>query len=372
MPIPFSFLSHRLFLVCVANAALAFCCTARAEEFRNIDPIRILNERSVSVFETAAPSVVIIEAQKAPVSRQPTILPNGWEMFFPSPGQDSGNVSPNFGSGIILDAAGHILTNHHVIDGVDPKKIQVTLYDRRRLSARLVGSDPRSDLAVLKIENPTNLRPARLGDSDRARVGEFVYAIGAPMELPFSMTFGIISAKGRSNLTRFTAYEDYIQTDTAINPGNSGGPLLNLDAEVIGINTLISGLHRGIGFAIPINMAKTIADALIKDGRVIRPWLGISIIGIRENSQLGSVFPEVESGVVVQAVHPDTPASMSELRAGDVILRVDGTKVEVAGDVQKAVLRRKVGDVVRLDIWRKGKNLSLQIKTGEMPAEPPR
>lgn len=350
----------------VSGALVFFACVNLPARDVPPDPLLALNEQSVSVYESAAPSVVVIEGKKAPAGRSPTILPNGWEMFFPDSRGDSGDFSPNFGSGILIDAGGHILTNYHVIDGVDPKRIEVTLFDRRTYPARIVGTDPRSDLAVIKID-AENLRPARMGDSDRARVGEFVYAIGAPMELPYSITFGLISGKGRSNLTRFTAYEDYIQTDTAINPGNSGGPLLNLSGEVIGINTLISGLNRGIGFAIPANMAMKIADELIRTGKITRPWLGISIVGIRENAQLGPVFAELKDGVVVQAVHPGTPASMSDLRAGDVILRVDNEGVSVAGDVQKAVLRRAVGDSVRLDIWRQGKELALEIKTGELP-----
>jgi S1-C subfamily serine protease len=274
--------------------------------------------------------------------------------------------SPAQGSGVILSSDGYIVTNFHVVATAAPDGIEVTFFDGRRLPATIVGVDEKTDLAVLQVE-AEGLPAATLGDSDAVRVGQFAFALGAPMELPYTFTFGLISATGRSNLTRNTAYENYLQTDAAINPGNSGGPLVDIEGRVIGINTLISGLNRGLGFAIPINMVKEISKALISTGEVIRPWLGISIEGLEESERLRGVFRGLERGVVVQSIIVDTPASRSDLRAGDVITHVDGQAVAKAGDVQRAVLRRSVGDEIVLDIWRQGQTRTVKIAAGRQP-----
>jgi serine protease Do len=350
------------------RATLIVWVLAAAPAKASLDLARALNEAFASVYESVSPSVVVIEVRRT--GDRNSILPEGWEFFFRSPRGGGGEMEfPSQGSGVILSADGLILTNHHVVAPAAPGGITVILKDGRRLPATIVGMDDKTDLAVLQID-AGDLPAAQLGDSDQVRVGQFAFALGAPMELPYTFTFGLVSATDRSNLTRSTLYENYIQTDAAINPGNSGGPLVDIEGRVIGINTMISGINRGLGFAIPINMVKNVAAQLIAHGEVIRPWLGISIAGIEESERLRSQFSPLESGVVVQAIFFETPASQSELRAGDVILRVDESPVRRAGDVQKAVLRRSVGDAIALDVWRGGKESRVEIKAGRQPAEP--
>lgn len=348
-----------------------FCCLLigffliQASDVRSsIEMARSLDQAFASVYEKVSPSVVVIEVQRTPGDE--TILPNGWEFFFRTPPGGESDA-PSQGSGLIVSSDGYIVTNYHVIAPAAEDGITVILKDGRRFPAQVVGTDAKTDLAVLQVK-ADGLPAALLGDSDAVRVGQFAFALGAPMELPYTFTFGLISATGRTNLTRSTAYENYLQTDAAINPGNSGGPLADIEGRVIGINTLISGLNRGLGFAIPINMVKDIAAQLIAAGEVIRPWLGISIEGISESERLRRQFPSVE-GVVVQAIFADTPASKSALRAGDVIQRVDGKEVRRAGDVQQAVLRRAVGDEVTLDVWRSGQQSVIRLRAGRQPGD---
>lgn len=336
------------------------------------NPLRLLSDSFASVFEKAAPSVVVIEAT-TPMGGQVSGLPGGLDFFFRGPNgsphpmvpapDGGGGDTPNVGSGFVFTGDGHILTNNHVVAGA--VAIQVKLRDGRKFDAELVGADERSDLAVLKIEAP-DLPVAELGDSDRVRVGEFAFAIGTPMELPYTFTFGVVSAKGR-NLGLGGHYDEFIQTDTSINPGNSGGPLCDIEGRVVGINTLISGINRGVGFAIPINTAKGIAAQLMEKGRVSRPWLGITIAGLEEAKQLKDLFPGVERGVVVRGIEPGAPVQSSDLSPGDVITRVDGREVSLASDLQREILGKKIGQSVELEVWRKGRTLRLSVRTGEHP-----
>lgn len=240
------------------------------------------------------------------------------------------------------------------------------MQDGRKFPAKLVGRDEKSDIAVLKID-AKDLPTVELGDSDQAKVGQFAFAIGAPFDLPYTFTVGVVSAKGRTNLTGSKNYEEFIQTDASINPGNSGGPLCDLDGRVIGINTLISGINRGLGFAVPINIAKNISGQLIDKGKVSRAWLGIGIMGLEENPSLKALFPGLESGVIVESIEPGTPAYRSRLQAGDVILRVDGRKVALSRDLQREILSKSIGQSVNLEIWRRGRVVSVDVETGEQP-----
>lgn len=335
------------------------------------DLVRLLNDRFASVYEKIAPSVVVLEAARVPSNQGgASILPRGWQSFFnlPRGAVPRGLIeeSPNHGSGLIFRTDGYIVTNFHVVGDSDPGGIRVTLQDGREFKAELIGADERSDLAVLKIE-ADGLVAAEFADSDLVKVGQFAFALGAPSELPYTFTFGLVSATGRNSLMPSAAYQEYIQTDAAINPGNSGGPLCDIDGRVIGINTLISGLNRGLGFAIPANFVKQVATQLVKQGRVIRPWLGISIEGLGESELLRGMFPGVEQGVVVREIHAATPASRSTLQAGDIILEVDSSPVRRAVDVQKIVLARAVGQKVTLKVWREGKTDTVVIPTGEQP-----
>lgn len=295
-------------------------------------------------------------------------LPQGLQFFLPDgTPMDSGNSAadapPNVGSGVIFSAEGLILTNHHVVENAT--SLRVKLRDGRRFDAELVGSDERSDVAVLKIDAP-DLPVAELADSDTVKVGEMAFAIGTPMELPYTFTFGVVSAKGRT-LGLGGHYDEFLQTDTSINPGNSGGPLCDIDGRVVGINTLVSGINRGVGFAIPINTVKSVAEQLLATGRVSRPWLGISIASLEELPEQRSFFRGLETGVVVRGIEPGAPAQRSELSPGDVITKVDGKPVELASDLQREILGKKIGQSVELEVWRRGRTLRVNVNTGEHP-----
>jgi serine protease Do len=293
-----------------------------------------------------------------------------WEYFFRRRGMPRPQPRDveEQGSGIIYRRDGYIVTNNHVVDGAD--KIKVRLKDGSEYDATVVGADDRTDIAVIKIDTK-DLPAARLGDSDKVRVGQWAIAIGSPYALDYSLTVGFVSAKGRAAFSRNgSAYEDYIQTDAAINPGNSGGPLCDIEGRVIGINTLIRGLNRGIGFAIPVNMVREIGDQLIASGRIVRPWLGIDITTLSENQELMDEANGLKNGVVVRAILPDTPAAKSNLKQADIIVSVDGMPVKSPKELQLQILHKKVGQTVTLDVMRGGKPIKVAIQTAEMNEEP--
>ncbi|HJX24964.1 MAG TPA: trypsin-like peptidase domain-containing protein, partial [Chthoniobacterales bacterium] len=245
------------------------------------DVVHQLNNAFAKVFEIVAPSVVIIEISKKSDGAEGSAFD---DLFFQGP-PDENNPHGNLrrpqpvqseGSGFIVRPDGYIFTNFHVVEGAD--KISVKLKDGREFSAKTVGTDEKTDIAVIKID-AKDLPVVQLGDSDAVRVGQFAFAIGAPFKLDYTFTYGVVSGKGRNKLIPTGGYSisDYIQTDASINPGNSGGPLCDIDGKVIGMNTLINGLNRGLGFAIPSNMAKEIGGELIAGHKIIRPWLGIRI-----------------------------------------------------------------------------------------------
>ncbi|HEV8663340.1 MAG TPA: DegQ family serine endoprotease [Candidatus Methylomirabilis sp.] len=345
----------------------------------SLEALQAVQEAFVEVAERVKPAVVNINTtQKARPPRRPQVDPffrgpfreffgdDFFERFFrEGPRRDLERRS--LGSGVIIDQQGFILTNNHVIERAD--EIQVTLSDKRTFKAKVVGTDPKTDLAVIRIEKATGLTPARLGDSDRIRIGEWAIAIGNPFGLSQTVTVGVISATGRSNVG-ITAYEDFIQTDASINPGNSGGPLLNVRGEVLGINTAIVAAGQGIGFAIPINMAKGIKDMLIAQGRVVRGWLGVQIQSLTEDlaAQFG-VKPD--EGVLIANVLKDGPAEKGGLKAGDVVLEVDGAKVTGVSQLQRLVAAVPPGKQVNLKVRREGGDLFLTLAVGEMPAEEP-
>jgi serine protease Do len=268
------------------------------------------------------------------------------------------------GSGFIISSDGYILTNNHVIEGAD--KIVVKLSDKGRYDAEVVGRDPNTDIALLKID-PDHLLPvAKLGDSDSLRVGEWVIAIGNPFGFEHTVTMGIVSAKGR--VIGAGPYDDFIQTDAAINPGNSGGPLFNLHGEVVGINTAIVAAGQGIGFAIPINMAKEILPQLKEKGRVVRGWLGIQIQpwepGLAEKFGL-----KEERGVLVGKVIEGDPADRAGMKNGDIILEINGQEVKDTKDLLNKVARLKPGQRVEVVVLRDGKRKTLYVTLGERPSE---
>jgi Do/DeqQ family serine protease len=271
------------------------------------------------------------------------------------------------GSGVIVDPAGYILTNNHVIENA--QDITVRLSDSRKFTATLVGRDPKTDLAVLKVEAPAPLPAAELGDSGRLRVGQWVIAIGNPFGLDRTVTVGIVSATARTRVGVAT-YENFIQTDASINPGNSGGPLLSLEGRVVGINTAIVAAGQGIGFSIPINEAKSVMGQLIARGKVVRGWLGIAIQDVTD--ELAASFGVRErEGVLVADVMKGGPGESAGLRAGDVIVELGGVKIREVPDLQRRVAAVVPGQTVSVGVVRDRALQRLPVRIGEMPAEEP-
>jgi len=266
------------------------------------------------------------------------------------------------GSGVIVDPKGYILTNNHVVTGAE--KITIHLFDGRQLTGTVRGTDSRTDLAVVHVE-AADLPVAALGDSDRIQVGEWAIAVGSPFGLEETVTVGVISAKGRSGLGTGN-YEDFIQTDASINPGNSGGPLVNIDGEVVGINAMIIQPGQGIGFAIPINLARTIMLELIKTGKVIRPWVGIGLQDITADLMKFFNLKEKE-GALISQVYGGSPAEEAGLKAGDVVTEIDGVKIKNSQDVVREVLKKQVGQKVNFVVLREGKRLEISVTTAQMP-----
>ncbi len=265
------------------------------------------------------------------------------------------------GSGFLISGNGYILTNNHVVEGAD--QIKVKLSNGKEYRGKVVGRDPKTDLALLKIEGASDLHALNLGNSDDMKVGNWVVAVGSPFGLEQTVTAGIISAKGR--VIGSGPYDNFIQTDASINPGNSGGPLINLKGEVVGINTAIVAEGRGIGFAIPINIAKEIAGQLQNKGHVTRGWLGVTIQGV--TPELAKSFGLKENkGALVAQVNPGSPADKAGIEQGDIILEFDGKNISEANDLPRIVASTPVGKSIVLKLSREGKVLDRSIKVGEM------
>ena len=343
---------------------------AAAEQGKDV--VHQLNNAFAKVFETVAPSVVIIEISKKNDSETSAFE----DLFFQGPpdennprrNQRSPQPSQSEGSGFIVRPDGYIFTNFHVVEAAD--KIDVKLKDGREFSAKVVGSDEKTDIAVIKID-AKDLPVVQLGDSDAVRVGQFAFAIGAPFKLDYTFTYGVVSGKGRNKLLATGGYSisDYLQTDASINPGNSGGPLCDIDGKVIGMNTLINGMNRGLGFAIPINMAKEIGAELIAGHKIVRPWLGIRIETLGDDPSIRDLLKGADKGVVVRTIEADAPAYKSDLRPFDVITHVDGAPVDSDSQLQHEILKKKIGQNVELTVWRKGQAIKIPVKTGELPNE---
>src|SRR5499426_1688435 len=271
------------------------------------------------------------------------------------------------GSGVLVDPKGYILTNNHVIENA--QDIIVRLSDQRKFTAKLVGRDSKTDIAVLKVDAPRPLPTAELGDSDHLRVGQWAIAIGNPFGLDRTVTVGIVSATARTRVG-VTQYDNFIQTDASINPGNSGGPLLNIDGKVIGINTAIVAAGQGIGFAIPINQARDVMQQLIARGRVVRGWLGIVIQDLTD--QLAGSFGVKEGGgVLVAEVMKGSPADAAGLKAGDIVVELGGSPIKEVPDLQRRVAAVKPGQTMKLSVIRERKPMSFSVKIGEMPSDEP-
>jgi serine protease Do len=376
------------FAVALAGSPLLAPSRAQAKDASPaIELARQLNKAFIEVADSVSPSVVVISvAQKQgpemaleghPFFEQ---LPDWWKEQFkeyqdrrqqkPQPKEEDDDSDRRFngqGSGIVLREDGYILTNNHVVQ--EAERIRVKLKDGREFDAEVRGMDRESDLAVIRLkEKATGLVPARFADSDKVRVGEFAIAIGAPYDLEYSVTFGHVSAKGREDIAGGMMDQNFIQTDANINPGNSGGPLVNIEGEVIGINSMIRGLRTGIGFAIPSNLAREISDRLIADGRFARSWLGVGgIRSLRDDREMRDSVTGVKDGVVVGSVLADGPAYKSDLQPLDVITSVDGHPITSVQQLRTEVTRKKPGAEVVLDVHRDGKNLKVRVTPEAMP-----
>ena len=347
-----------------------------------------LNQAFVEVAESVSQSVVIVR-----VANKPQVLggggnPNGNSPFFdqlpeeyrkfferqqeqreeqPRRSRPRGPVFDGQGSGLVYREDGVILTNRHVVENAE--KVQIVFRGGKEYNGEVLGVDRESDIAVVKI-NATGLTAAKMGDSDKTKVGEFAIAVGSPYELDYSVTVGHVSAKGRRVFSDQMMFDqDFIQTDASINPGNSGGPLVNIYGEVIGINTLIRGMNTGIGFAVPVNLAKRVADMLIDDGKVTRAWLGVNITTLREDADYRDLAVGVEDGVVVRRFVSGGPAENSDLELADVITTVDGKSVKSADELKRELRLKKAGDPVTLGLMRNGKAREIEVETGAFPEE---
>jgi len=376
--VPPDFASRLLSSVAALSLALILAPTRAAvglETNGNLELARQLNQAFADVAQRVSAAVVVINvtqkgsaAEAADEDEGPSgsLPPGFWRHFHEQFRRSVPEQAFGQGSGVIIRPDGYILTNSHVVE--DAETIQVRLQDGRTFPAVLRGVDPQSDVAVLKIQ-AQGLPAARFADSAKIRVGEFAIAVGTPFSLDYSVTFGHVSAKGRSNV--LDGYEgimmdqDFIQTDALINPGNSGGPLVNIDGEIIGINTLIQGLHTGIGFAIPSNLAKEVSDQLIADGKFTRAWLGVSIGALRGDPDLPGLINGIDDGVVVFNILTNGPAAKSDLRAGDVITAVDGRRVSTPQQLRTEVRGKRIGQPVVLDVFRRGTIIKVSVSPTE-------
>lgn len=324
--------------------------------------VKALGDNFIAVAKAVTPCVVAINVTTSGKELEEEMPHDQFHRFgpdfkFPEPSRGSG-------SGVILTPDGYIVTNNHVVEDAEPKGIEVVMHDKVRFQARLVGTDPSTDLAVIKVD-AKDLPVAALGNSDNVQVGEWVLAIGNPLGLSSTVTAGIVSATGRNIGIIGGSYgiENFIQTDAAINPGNSGGALVNMNGEVIGINSAIAttnARYQGYGFAIPVNLLKTVASDLIRNGKVERGYIGV-IISTVDQTMAKAIGMSEAKGVLINDLSRGGSAEAAGLRRGDVILKIDGRDVNAPNELQTYVAERHVGDVVALLIFRDGKQMEVKV-----------
>ncbi|MDF2440997.1 MAG: serine protease Do [Abditibacteriota bacterium] len=339
---------------------------AQAQPIRNAGDLQRLSTTFATIAKQVTPAVVNIQSQQIIRGR---ILRDPFEDFFGGDGgamfREPDRRSQSLGSGVLVDTQGIIITNNHVVKNAST--ITVTLSDRRRFPARLVGTDPDTDVAVLKIQG-ANLPALKWADSTALQVGEIVLAIGSPFNLSSTVTQGILSAKGRRDLG-ISAYEDFLQTDAAINPGNSGGALVDVNGNLIGINTAIlseSGGNQGIGLAIPANLARRISGQLVASGQVTRGWLGMVVEPITEDIATALGLPQTQ-GVAVTGIYTNGPAGRLPWSqdGNDVILKVNNTAIESPGQLRNLAAEMKPGATAQVQVWQDGKTQTFTIKVGK-------
>ncbi len=320
--------------------------------------LKAISDNFVAVAKAVTPSVVAITVTTSGKKTDKTMPHDFFHFFSPDFKQQEPQPEQGMGSGVIITADGYIATNNHVVDDADKDGIEVVMHDKVRYKAKLIGTDPSTDLAVVKID-AKDLPAAALGNSDNVQVGEWALAIGNPLGLTSTVTAGIISAKGRSiNIIRDNNYsiEDFIQTDAAINPGNSGGALVNLSGELIGINTAIAttnARYQGYGFAVPVNILKTVAADLIKEGKVRRGYIGVMISAV-DQTMASALGMKEAKGVLVQSTVKGGAGEAAGLKEGDVILSVDGKEVNAGNELQSYIATHHPGDRVIVKIYRDG------------------
>ena len=385
--------SKRPFLGIFIAGLLAFCAglltaiTLHLPPFNAVadeglvpgDP-RLLSQAFVKVVKDVGPAVVSLDVT---LTQKEEVYGNEGNDFFFGPPDMFGQPNTPFGtpkskpktreyntmasgSGFIVSSDGYILTNNHMVEGA--KRIRVKMMDKREFDAKVIGTDKMTEVAVIKID-AKDLPFARLGDSDKLEVGEWVLAIGNPFQFSNTVTSGIVSAKGRH--MGLTFYEDYIQTDAAINRGNSGGPLVNLDGEVVGINTAIwssTGEYAGIGFAIPINMAKTVMDQLVKTGEVTRAWLGVEMQALTPDLAKSMGVSSSEGSLVTKVVS-SSPAEKAGIKQGDIITAIDGEPMSDSGNLQKKISNSKVGSQVTVTVMRDGSARDIKVTLEKLPKD---
>lgn len=342
-----------LLLLLITAATIPLSATAGLPIFDNPLP---------SMLKKAVPAVVNISTRtRIHYEQNPLYRDPFFRHFFDIPNMPRERIQQSLGSGVIVDAnKGYVITNHHVINKAD--KITVTMHDSRIIDAKLIGSDPATDIALIKI-NDAKLTQLPLGNSDQLEVGDIVVAIGSPFGLGQTVTSGIVSALGRSSLG-IEGYEDFIQTDASINPGNSGGALVNVEGQLIGINTAIvgpSGGNVGIGFAIPINMVKTIIDQIVEYGDIQRGQLGIQIQDLTHELARAFDIPFRE-GAVIAGVIPNSAAARAGIQRGDVVITVNNRTVTSASKLRNMIAMLRVGDKVRLEIVREGSQKTVNAR----------
>src|SRR5512134_3828475 len=340
---------------------------------KTIDILTQLSEAQSEVAAAATPSVVNISTTRVIKSREEAPFDLFDDPFFrrffgdqfPHPNIPKEHKEQSLGSGVIVSDDGYIVTNNHVIEKA--QEIKVLLLNKKDYKAKLIGADPKTDIAVIKIE-AKDLPALPWGDSNKLKVGEIVFAIGNPFGLNQTVTMGIISAVGRANVG-IADYEDFIQTDAAINPGNSGGAMINARGELIGINTAIlsrTGGYQGIGFAVPSSMARTVMENLIKFKKVVRGWLGVSIQDV--TSDLAEEFSVRDlKGALVSGVMKASPADKAGIKQGDVILRFNGKDVEDTGHLRNMVSQSAIGTKVKVKLLRQKKEIEVEVSIAELP-----
>lgn len=367
---------NTLFIVIASSFLLLLPYIAKAESSADVE----LLDRSAKAFSRVVkdvkPAVVHIKVEST------VEMSNEYEQFFNNPfferffgpqhrfqdPQQRKRQQQGAGSGFIIDKDGYILTNNHVVEKAD--KITVTLSDNSEVEAKLIGADPKSDVALVKIDVDHALPTVNLGDSESLEVGEWVIAIGNPFGLSQTVTVGVVSAKGRSRVG-INEYENFIQTDAAINPGNSGGPLLNIHGQVVGINSALysrTGGYMGIGFAIPINMAKSIKEQLQNNGKVTRGYLGVGIQDVDE-ALAESFGLDKSGGVLITDVQEDTPASKAGIKGQDIIVKLGDIELKDTQDLRNRIAQTVPGTDIVLHLMRDGKPIELQVTIGEQPAD---